>query len=412
MRALLKLGLALLAALAAADVALHVQPRLLPRRYLAGFLMGGVEFYQPGIFERTPVEGLPLPLVNGAYRGVPPGDLKEMGLAPHDVDDDARAFPDVELPADELGLPKPAALERADLVLVGDSFGVPLGARRPIGLQQRLVERTGLAVYNVSVAAIGPVQERWLLENVGLPKKPRAVLWFFFSGNDLTASYEPLLPKRDGRLTWEAAWSDRRRPPRLILPDLVRSWFERAPPPKCPAPLPGFRFRLADGGTRPIWFHPDYLRQLGWPEPIWQANPVWGAVQTELRAARDACRAANAQLLFVYTPSKAEVYLPYVERDPALALATITAMHGAQPPGKEEEIYDQLLAHRRVLEGILATFCAQEGIAFFSALPALEAQAARGEFGYLVTDTHWSTVAQDALLEPLLDFLRAQGVLE
>ena len=53
----------------------------------------------------------------------------------------------------------------------------------------------------------------------------------------------------------------------------------------------------------------------------------------------------------------------------------------------------------------------RESIPFLSATPALEAQAARGELGYLVTDSHWSSVGQAALLEPLLAFLEAQEVI-
>ena len=53
---------------------------------------------------------------------------------------------------------------------------------------------------------------------------------------------------------------------------------------------------------------------------------------------------------------------------------------------------------------IRPALCAAEGIAFFSATPFLEAQAALGESGYLTSDTHWTPAGQRAILDPLLEF--------
>jgi hypothetical protein len=411
----MKLGLRLLcaclAALAAAELALQLFPALLPPGYRARFPMQGVELFHPGVLARTPVEGLPLPLVGGPQRGPPPADLKELGLVPADEESDARAFPEVELPADALGFPNPIELERADLALIGDSFAVAMGVTRPLGLQGRLAEATGLTVFNAGVAGIGPVQERWLLEAVVLPKQPRAVLWFFFAGNDLSESYEPLLHRQKGRTTWAEAYPDRRRP-RLLLPDLLAyALSARSGKPRC-SPLPAFLFRRADGSGQRLWFHPDYLRQLATPAQDWEANPVWAAVQGELRSARDACRARNARFLLVFLPTKEALYLPYVEPNPALVLRAASATLVESLPGEPAAFQEQALANRYAPEELVRAFCAAEEIPYLSATPALEALAARGELGFLAADSHWQSVGQEALLGPLLAFLREQGVLE
>jgi hypothetical protein len=104
------------------------------------------------------------------------------------------------------------------------------------------------------------------------------------------------------------------------------------------------------------------------------------------------------------------VLLPLVARDPPLARRTIAACGNPAPEGADDELYETLLAHRRAHEELVRDFCARESIPFLSGRPALEAQAARGELGYLVTDTHWTSAGQAALLEPLLGFLREQGV--
>lgn len=406
----LKLALALFLALAACELALRRFPALLPRWYLARFPMNGVEFFQRGILERTPVEGVPLPLLVRAHHGPPPADLKELGIAPADEDSDARAFPEVEIPSDSLGFPNPSERERADLVLIGDSFAVAMGAVRPRGLQALLADKTGLSIFNAGIAGVGPVQERWLVENAALARKPRAVLWFFFSGNDVTASWEPLLHRREGRATWAQAHGERRSP-FLLLPDLVLESLRRSTGARSSAPLPGFELELPGGRAQPLWFHPDHLRQLGWSRSEWESNPVWKAVQDELRAAREACASGGARLLLVYLPSKEETHLARVEPDPELALRTAGALGSPAPAESPAAFLEHLLANRHALEELVRQFCQAEAIPFLSATGALEELAERGELGYLVTDTHWTSVGQEALLEPLLEFLRREGVL-
>jgi hypothetical protein len=420
-RRLAKLALSLGVALVALELALHLAPGLLPPAYLARFPGNGTEFFHPGILARTPVEGVLLPHLASAHHGPPPADLVELGLAPAEgAAADAREFPVVELPADALGFPNAKDYPQAELVLVGDSFGVAAGARAPEGLQAALERATGLRVCNLSLAGVGPVQERWLVETQALARAPRAVLWLYYSGNDLTASYEPLLARRDGHGTWAEAWPERAKPS-LYLPGVLEALLR--PRPAHPQagtpeaePLPGFAFPLplagAGGGAQPVWFEPETLRQCGWTRAEWEAHPVWAPVQAELRAARDACAARGARLLLVYLPSKPELWLPLVPPEPELARRTIGFLGNPAPPLEPAALYARLLANRHAHEELLRDFCAAESIPFLSATPALEAQAARGELGYLAADTHWQARGQLALLEPLLAFLRAQGVLE
>jgi len=398
------------AALGALELALQLQPALLPASYRARFPGHGTELFHPDVFARTPVEGVLLPHLAVTRVGPPPADLVELGVAPATADDDRRAFPRVVLPADELGFPNPSLPQQAELVLLGDSFGVAAGVREPEGLQAALERATGLAVFNASLAGIGPAQERWLLETVVLPRAPRAVLWLFFSGNDLTASYEPWLARRAGHATWAEAWPELRRP-RLYLPDLLRRTLAAAPPPRCAAPLPPFELELADGGARPVWFAPDQLAQLGWSRETWRAHPAWEPVQAELAAAHELCAARGVKLLVVYLPSAPEVLLPFVRADAELAARTLAALGLPPPEGEPAELLARLLAQRGALEALVREFCAARALPFLSAVPALDVQASEGELGFLVTDTHWSSVGQRALLEPLLAFLRAEGVL-
>lgn len=402
----LALGLAL--TLGVVELLLRQRPLLLPRWYRESFPFHGVELFHPGILARTPVEGIPLPLPVATYSGAPPADLIENGIAPPDEREDAQRFPDLLIPADEDGFPNPRRLERADLVLLGDSFGVGAGVERPAGLRARLAAETGLSVYNISVAGIGPIHEEWLLREVAFAKEPRAVIWLFYSGNDATYSIEPLVYRRLGSATYAQAHADRLRPPSLLF-DLLRATLRADEPQR--EPLPGFPLRRADGALRPIWLLPENLAQLGHGREVWEASIGWNAARDAMQRAIEACRERGVTLVFVYLPTKSEVYLPFVEADPALLVRTL-ARHADPSPEDPLALHERLLANRGALEATFRAFCDQAGVACLSATPYLEALARQGELAYLATDTHWQVSGQDAILGPLLELLRRQRVLD
>jgi len=82
---------------------------------------------------------------------------------------------------------------------------------------------------------------------------------------------------------------------------------------------------------------------------------------------------------------------------------------GADEPAVVRE---RLLANRGALEATFRAFCDEIGVPCLSATPLFDALAREGELAYLVTDTHWQPDGQEALLRPLIDLLREQGVLE
>lgn len=404
---ILAAALAVAGVLGALEILLHVAPSILPYSYRRTFPMHGVELFHPGLLDRVPIEGVPLPLVVEPRRGPPPADLKELGLAPREEASDVRRFPRIHIPADERGFPNPEVLDEADLVLIGDSFAVAAGVLEPQGLQGRLAAASGLRVYNLGVSALGPVRELWLLENVALGLNPRCVVWFFFSGNDVIGSARPLVEKRKGNETWGQLHADR-RPPRLILPDLIRSVASSASSgPAGADPLPGFRYALADGSVQPLWFLPFHLQMLRLDRAQWEGNNGWKNARDVLARASQICGAAGVRFLVVYVPSKVEVYLPYVEADPDQLDRTMSWDYPEPRPDLQE-----LLERRRSLEETVTAFCASSGIPFLSATGPLESMAARGELGYLVTDTHWQVDGQASLLPSLLAWLESEGILE
>ncbi|MEQ9502285.1 MAG: GDSL-type esterase/lipase family protein [Deltaproteobacteria bacterium] len=84
--------------------------------------------------------------------------------------------------ADEHGHRNPVIPERADVVLVGDSFmqGQCVGPGKDIA---GLLRARGFTVYNLGSSGNGPVLNLAALLEYGLAKKPKVVLWGY-AGND------------------------------------------------------------------------------------------------------------------------------------------------------------------------------------------------------------------------------------
>ena len=162
-----------------------------------------------------------------------------------------------------------------------------------------------------------------------------------------------------------------------------------------------------------LWFHPIHLRQALWSKEIWAASPGWQATIESIRGAHQAARAADALFLVVFLPTKARVYLPFVEEDAELVFRT--ASFGLGEPlveATQENVLERLGAHGSALEELMREFCATESIPFLSATPHLSALAEKGELGFLQTDTHWQPTGQAALLEPLLTWLESSGAFD
>lgn len=411
---LLLLGFAVLVPLAVIEGLLHAFPKLLPASFRRLYPPNGVEFFQPGVLEKTPITAVPLPFPVDPYSGPPPHDLVDQGIAPADAAvHDRTASPTFVLPSDALGLPNGADVPAAaPIALVGDSFTVYGAQQDPPGFVRTLASTTGLAVRNVAVSGIGPDQELFLLQNVVLPAKPKLVVWMFFGGNDLADAFWSQVHRAQGMRTFADQFHDRRAP-RLWLPSLLASFLRSAPKRSIHEPLPPFRFAAAKADSAPLWFFPDALRAMALPPERIVDNPGWLGITTALRSARDACRQANVPLLVVYLPSKEQVYLPHVVADGELLrrYALASGLAAIPLPDTGEATREQLLQQRSALEQALVGFCGGEQIACWSATPAFAAIAARGEAAYYTTDTHWRPSAQAEIAQALAAELRVRALL-
>ncbi|MFN9703891.1 MAG: hypothetical protein ACK595_03595 [Planctomycetota bacterium] len=400
-------------ALTAVALLLHAAPGLLPEWFRRRYPPNGIELFTPGVLDRIPVTELPLPYGVTPYRGAPPHDLVDLGLATlADAEVDRREVPTLSLPIDSDGLPNVTRPARPDLLLVGDSFTGFGAQREPTGLQHELERLLPATVLNVAISGIGPDQELFLMRRVGLPAEPRLCVWFFFGGNDVVDSLLAMLHHAQGIGTLGELFAGRRAP-RLLLPALVGALLTPEAPAKAPVagPLPGLPLR--DRPERRLWFYPDTLRVMAQPRAALRDNPGWLNLRAVLARAKAAADAAGSGFLVVFVPAKEQVYLPLVADDPALLqrFAVASPLHALLLPDDARALQQLLLANRAGIEQELARDCAAAGIAFWSATPTIEAVAAAGVPAYYACDSHWRAEAQRAVAAALAAHVRDRNLL-
>lgn len=409
-------ALALGVALAAAEALLHLAPGLVPESFRQRFPPHGVEFFAPGVLDRTPVDGVPIPTGIRPFDGPPMHDLADVGVARAGIALDRRDVPRLVLPVDRDGFvnaPAGAGSDAdgaTDLAIVGDSFATLAGQSEPPGLVAALTRELGVRVHNTGVPGIGPEHELWLLRQRALPRRPRVVLWFVYGGNDFINSFFLQMARNGGAATLAELHRGARRPT-LILPALAAHWLApAAPSPAASGELPPVRIRgCTDTAT---WFHPDSLRFLGFSVAMLRESPTWASIAATLASGHRETAASGARLLVVYLPGKEQAALPLLVDDAELLMRYLaqSSLPAIPVPAEPAAALALLRANADALEQLVAGECAAGGIEFWSATPVLRAALAGCAEPYYRADSHWRAEGQAIVLPELLRRLRALGL--
>jgi lysophospholipase L1-like esterase len=329
----------------------------------------------------------------------------------------------------------PGVKEEAPVAALGDSFTDAMTLPVERGWPSRLSARLGVAVRNYGTAGFGPGQERRVLEEYVLRRRPRVVVVGFFAGNDLQDAERFAHFEQDGsfRPSFAHGWKFKEvvaRFDNLYVVSCARGivgLLQHPPPareepsepddysgddPKAPpVSRAGFDrglFTVPVGGrTLRFAFLPAYLNTLRFSRAEVEAWPGWALTREAYRQMHRQARAAGARLVVMLIPHKSQVYLPLLRASlpPAdLARALEATLRQPERPVDLAAMMDNRLA----LNGLMRDFCAQEGIELLDLTEALEARVARGLNVYFPDDSHWNAAGHDAASEALEARLRTR----
>jgi hypothetical protein len=317
---------------------------------------------------------------------------------------------DCTLSTDARGFRNPTALERCDVVAVGDSFaeGCLVSDEHPWPVV--LGERTGLAVYNLGMSGADPVFYRSALRSVGFALKPRIALVMLYEDNDFFG-----VPRQ--------ASGD------LSFGRRIRLWIETSPvvdglmaasvalfgDVRADAPVPGFErissWMPATVPAGPSGHHyavkPKRVLRLAEPRAAFEASYGWTSTVEVLRDIRRLCDENGVRLVFVLAPSKARVLMSLIgDRVSAEELHAFVALR-RRPLPPPEPFREAVLANLHARGEALRDLFQREGVPFVDLMPMLRQATADGHQVFFTYDQHWTPEGHRRAAERLAEVVSA-----
>ncbi len=291
---------------------------------------------------------------------------------------------------DARGFRNATAVDRADVALVGDSYIEGAYVSDDETAAVRLQELTGRTVVNLGVSGYGTLQEEIVLRQSALPLQPRAIVWFFFEGNDLDddESFEDTLAYNRGvrgpavATPWTKRWDEFRE--RSLVWNAFLQLRELSEPLAPNAVDTAGWFHDADGREQRLLFFDFYATRGFGPFERARFEKSKAAF---LRVAA-LCRARGIRLILSYVPIKFRVYGD-----------RCTYPAGSQCP----------LWHPWNLEAAFAAFCRESGIEFLVLTEPMRRAAASGRVLYAPEDSHWNAEGHRFVAELVKQRLSTQA---
>ena len=367
-----------------------------------------------------------------SYAEVTSGDIVQMGYVPPEVaPGHVRRFPFV---TDAEGFRNPSVRDPIAVAALGDSFTDAMTLPVEQAWPARLEARLGRPVQNYGTAGFGPQQEERVLADFAVRHRPRVVVVAFFAGNDIfnAESFDDFIRFPDRARPRPPGWRIKDVVARfdgLYLVSLARAAADAfgtaeattaadgaedvAAVPPAPAgsratfdrgmfavPVEGRWLRFA--------FMPPYLNTLRFSRDELRARRGWGLTRATVERMHRFCRDAGAELVMMFVPFKSQVYLPLLRQ--SFSREELENALGFYFRGEKTAVdVEAMERHRLAQNELMASLCAELGVAFVDLTPALETEVSSGHETYFPDDAHWNAAGHEVAARVLADFLQGQG---
>ena len=298
---------------------------------------------------------------------------------------------DCALATDANGFRNEADRDRADVVVIGDSFIEGLHVEAEELVTSQLAELSGLDVVNLGRTGYGPQQEWHVLRRFGVGLRPAVCVWAFYEGNDLQDLHEYEANLKNLRYVLDSRRADgayARSFVRNGLGFLIRSWLR--PDPTRPAESYTGLFTDRDGREVPLYFGTGIQHGAGGPDFPRGASKELEQVRGILADAHALCRDNGVAMVVAFVPAKLRVYRDFCR----------FSADSPCPGWPTDELAEDV---RRVVSEI------GPDLEFVDLTGPFREAAASGELVYLPDDTHWSVeghrVAAQAIAPVVADLL-------
>ncbi len=278
-----------------------------------------------------------------------------------------------------------------DVVVIGDSLVFGYGVGIEDAWPQRVATLTGSTIVNLGLIGAGPQQYQRIYETFVEGLQPEVLIIGFFASNEFwdAQQYQRWLESGAGGNYME--WRDFGRPTAAELtqwPDRLALVLRKH---SHVANLLNFAGRALRRRNSPDNAHIltlasgerlrldlNYLKAIG--KNSQPDNPFFDISLGALQAIHRQATAAGTELLIVFQPSKEEVYLPLINREPL------------DPAGPLQRRLDQL------------------GITYLDLVPLFRTRAQAGERLFFENDGHPNAAGYKLIAEQVAAYLQSQRV--
>lgn len=349
----------------------------------------------------------------------PPGETYQ-----RDYDDKPeayRTYPDAPpgygtvactLRTDQRGFRNGATLDAYDVIAIGDSFTEGSNVSDEHVWPVRLMEASGLSVYNLGVSGYDPIHYLAALKEYGLGLKPRYVLCMLYEGNDFRSAKSDL--KRTSMSVSKRMRRYIKQSPVVSMMDefLIHTFgsINADGPVAGDDVLSWMPLTIPDGSAgRHYAFAPKQLRDLYITEKDFSRDKHWLNPRSLLAEMNKECRDAGTKLVIVYAPTKAHVMLPLAaDRLPADKVRTFTAYSYKYELPEPDVFLENLLYRVDAKEAVVRKWCEKNGIAFVGVTDSLREAALAGRQVYYTYDQHWTPEGHEVVSQRLHQWLTEQ----
>ena len=278
-----------------------------------------------------------------------------------------------------------------DLALLGDSFTAAEVIQRPYwqGISDSMLV--------LALPGSGTVEQQLLFDHFALPRKPEKTVLAYFAGNDL---------EDNGYISWmdakDMTWGD--------IPHLYKNFYDYSVVFRLGQYLASAALRSVNRACHyplvarteppaPVIFYRYFLPQLRLNMFHLLESEKMRLTKTSISAIAEAMKAAGGELVFMYIPTKIEIYWDYL--DAASKEKFIAIESRDYDVGGLKYLEPNLHVQRQAMR----EYADEIGIAFLDLTPALRDAVSKGIAPYFVADTHWNQLGHDIARIALLDYL-------
>jgi hypothetical protein len=300
---------------------------------------------------------------------------------------------------DSRGFRNEKDIDRAPVVVIGDSFVEGVLVPYASLLTSRLRDLLGVEVANLGHSAYGPQQEFAVLRRFGVSIRPKVMLWVFFEGNDLNdvrryeqqmRYWDEIVQQRDEVLHQRGGINERLlgTNARLALGRLIE-------PASAAAPAPSSRAGSDEARKRSCRFTGGQSKQdqtlyLFYAGSALSREDLASLEMTEqlLLLAQKVAAYNSAELALIFAPTTFRVYREFCDFP-----------DGGY--GREWQLND--------LPARLHSWSNAHNIPYLDLTSPLKEAAARGQLVFFPDDIHWNVHGHEVAANALARFITEHG---